>query len=353
MSHLGFPATLSAIVLSFAACGQANTGFDGSDAGRGDAPHLGEDGPASLGEAGSGGSCARWIIRDEGPGPDGKLGTSDDVEIAYSAEEFDAFGQVVRETVVNSPGPDGKWETSDDPIESLDQLTLASDGSIGNDYGYPAVGPDGKWADAVATSRIWFGFDTAGQPGHEQDFDEPGPDGKWGDADDVMDRWYHRVFGDGTGNAFLVSEKQYIDPGPDGIPDTADDPVSILTTRYPAYGTFADGAGPDGLWGTSDDHLTGRYTNLFSPKGYMSRSTLYVDPGPDGEWGTPDDPVDSYASLECMGTGASVLLFSGPGPDGLWFTKDDEVAEHTFIVGCDDSVCKNTSSPGVGSVAPK
>ncbi len=357
MGRLGLPAGVIYVTLALVSCSQGPAGgfAPGHDGGAtGDDASTPDDGsPGSFGDSQAPHSCGRWLLRSFGPGPDGQLGTSDDVEVGYETLDFDSHGREVDDIVVKDPGADAKWETSDDPPSSMSKLVLSQGGATGYDLGYSAPGNDGKWSDAVATSGEWFSFDGQGSATVGHVLSGAGMDGTWGDADDPFDRWFHWAYGDGKNGSYLLSERQYVDPGPDGVPDTADDPIAILTTRFHDHGTFADGAGPDGQWGDADDHLNGIYTDQFSSKGYMTRTTLYDAAGPDGTWGTSDDVVGADVTLECLGTSSDVLFHNAPGPDGVWMTADDVVASHVVMVGCDDSVCRDTSPPSVGGSTPR
>src|SRR5215208_6772818 len=69
----------------------------------------------SLSGAGGGPACDQWVLEGYGPGPDGLLGTPDDVLSGQRAIEIvDGANQIARETSFSGPGPDGVWDTPDD-----------------------------------------------------------------------------------------------------------------------------------------------------------------------------------------------------------------------------------------------
>jgi len=290
-------------------------------------------------------ACSAWTIRDLAAGPNNVLGDADDVESNYSRIDFDALGRVSRESKFSGPGGDGTWETQDDEVSLWQQLTLTS-ATEGNALTSTASGPDGAWgtSDDVVGSRTWFQYDGQGQRVVEHDFGGAGGDGVWGTSDDVIDRWYHVAYGVGGS---LFQERQFVDRGPDQIPDTSDDPVALLVTRFHDGGAFADNAGPDGTWGTSDDHINSRYAYDFTSSGAITRATLYDAPGPDGVWGTSDDVIGILVKLSCSGHGLDELVMAA-GSDGVLGTADDVVAAHIVVVGCDASVCSLSQLPSIG-----
>ena len=317
-------------------------------------PSFGEhdSGPSPLGDGSvtyeDGGpppACGSWIVRGLSAGPDGVLGNGDDVESGYSRMDFDAQGRVSKDSTFSGPGADAKWETADDDITSLQRLVIASP-TEGNALTSTGPGADGVWgtSDDVVGARVWFQFDGQGRRVVEHEFSGAGNDGVWGTPDDVIERWYRVTYGV---RGSLYQELQFTDPGPDQLPDTSDDPAAILTTRFHDRGTFADNAGPDGTWGTSDDHLDGRYTYDFASSGAITRATLYDTPGPDGVWGTSDDVIGGLVKLSCSGNALGELLMA-PGPDGVLGTSDDVVQAHVVVVGCDASVCSSSELPAVG-----
>ncbi len=314
--------------------------------GDGDAGAPPGDASTTFQDAAVGPACGAWTIRTLAAGPDGVLGNADDVESGYSVLDFDAQGRVSKESTFSGPGADSKWETADDDVTSVQHLVIVS-ASEGNALTSTGAGPDGVWgtSDDVIGARTWFQFDGQGRHVVEHDYTSAGADGVWGTSDDVMDRWFHVAYGVGGS---LLQELQFVNPGPDQIPDTTDDPAASLTTRFHDRGTFADNAGPDGTWGTSDDHIDGRYTYDFASNGAITRATLFTSPGPDGVWGTSDDVIGGLVKLSCDGNSNDELLMA-PGPDGVLGTSDDTVQAHFRVVGCDASVCSLSQLPSIGA----
>ena len=298
--------------LAVAACGAPHD-FGSNDASPNDAST--QFGDVQLGDAGA--TCGRFVEEMFDPGPDGILGTSDDkvrpgreVQIA---EPFQQISVVTRDTTYSGPGPDGQWDTSDDVVVR-DERVIAKSSSAYDDMTFDGPGPDGKWgtdddhvqARAAGTGPILT-------PSSVYQYSSAGPDGAWGTSDDVVSTWSKFVYGDGASTPF-VQELQY----------TNANTIGIVTSRYTGWGMFSLAAGPDGVWGTKDDSLDGRYVDDRNTNGRMQTLTSY-GPGADQKYFTPDDVVVGLGIVTCANGVYDSRLISGPGPDGKWDTADDVV----------------------------
>src|SRR5580765_2623926 len=62
--------------------------------------------------------CGRYVLETYDPGPDARLGTSDDVlhpgREVQIATPFAQISVVTRDTTYSGPGADATWDTSDD-----------------------------------------------------------------------------------------------------------------------------------------------------------------------------------------------------------------------------------------------
>jgi len=264
------------------------------------------------------------------PGPDGVLGTPDDV-LKEGVE------------IVTSPGLDGIFGTVDDVTDL---------------FFIPNVAPD---AGLSAPFNLWFVF--FGQ---------------------FFDHGLDLVQKGGSGTVFipLQPDDPLFNPGPDGIANTADDgPNFMLLTRA------TNQPGPDGILGTADD--IHEHVNTTSP--FVDQNQTYTsdpshqvflrayelnaaghpvntgklivnrDLGADGEFGTADDVVlggmstwgvvkaqardllgielsdhdavnvpmvrvDPYGNF-IPGPNGFAQLVVGLGPDGMAQTADDVLVE--------------------------
>jgi len=233
--------------------------------------------------------CKHATYTSYAPGPDGMLGTADDMVTGYQIIDFEPgpqdFGykahpvKVLYEDASGTPnifekwtydpqghrsavtqyatGPDGQYDTGDDTVEAINEYTNDAMGLLINDIFHTGAGPDGVWGDAddELTASIVFLHDQ-GRIAWALPGTYAGPDGIWGDADDV----------------FQASERlEYDDKG-----------------HLIAF-DLSNVAGPDGKFGTNDDVIVSR--TVFPWRGDRVVMESYDSPGPDGKWGTPDDVV--------------------------------------------------------------
>jgi hypothetical protein len=103
-----------------------------------------------------------------------------------------------------------------------------------------------------------------------------------------------------------------------------------------------DGAGPDGVWFTEDDHMLNYFDISVDYSSKSRRAVYHMSAGPDGAWFTADDPVKSY-EVYTYSEGKEMVVYYGAGADGAWFTGDDSVSGYTVI--------KYNSDGSVSSIA--
>lgn len=87
--------------------------------------------------------------------------------------------------------------------------------------------------------------------------------------------------------------------------------------------TWYNGPGPDGIWQTADDLISGYHDH--APTATDVIYTIYRNPGADQTWFTEDDDILYYDKpvLDSAGNVIGTGTFTLPGDDGIWFTADD------------------------------
>jgi hypothetical protein len=231
------------------------------------------------------GACSHSVETGYSPGPDGVIGTSDDVVVVVSQIDF--------ETVA------GKYRRHIELDQQSSQKT------------YAIIDWDPQTA-AFAQNEVW----TA-----------PGADGVFGTADDVVNNWSHQA----TPTAFF----DYNGPGPDGVWKTADDAIGPVDFEKNEGGrvveSYSSGpalvgaaAGPDGVWGTSDDHFVGATKYFYDSTGNATEE-ISLTAGADGAFDTPDDVIVARIVFPCQSKDRVVMESYDKGPDGVFRTDDDVV----------------------------
>jgi hypothetical protein len=191
----------------------------------------------------------------------------------------------------DDPGPDGQWGTADDVLSNYGLTTTrAGDGTQLTAY-YSGAGADGQWFTADDTQ--YYGMirscSADGRSCTDVGLSGPGPDGRWFTADDVKD---------GTSTQVTVTA--------DGAPLTeldifdASGAGELTVNTYNADGTLAqtvdyDDPGPDGVWGTADDHISAGDAYVYDQFGRVARDIDSAGPLPPGP-GNPssDDCEHNY-----------------------------------------------------------
>ena len=304
VSWMGFVALL--------ACGGSHP-FEPADAG--DGGTQGTDAP-SFDDVHTGPACAQWTLQSFEPGPDGVLGTADDV--LSTKREVQSAG-------VEQDGVAAR-------VTTYDGATIIQDSRVvprsANDYDYltyDGPGPDAVWdtPDDHPSARMW-GQGPVGKPSSVESFSSAGPDAKWGTSDDVISLVTKYDYGDGTSKPYL-REWQYSSPGNDGVWQTSDDLVGVLTNRYTGYGNFVDAPGADATWGTPDDVISSHYTDERNVNGRFQVLALFS--------GTSNIQT-SLAVTTCEKGVFDARIFSSAGADGVWDTSDDVVQARLRVTGC-------------------
>jgi len=301
--------------LLLCACGGPHD-FSGGDASS-DAPTFAD---VHLGDSSV--LCGRYVLETYDPGPDGRLGTSDDVihpgRDVQIATPLGQISVVTRDTMYSGPGADGVWDTDDDVVVR-DQRIVSTSATT-----YDQMTYDGN---AQVTGRS-SGEGSEITPSAVYDYASPGTDGTWGTSDDVVSGWSKFVYGDGAATPFL-QQWQYTSPGTSSL--------GIVTSRFTGWGMFSTAAGPDGTFGTKDDVITGRYTDDRNTNGRFQTLTSYGQ----------GDTVASMGIVTCTAGVYDGRILSAPGPDGTWLTDDDvvQVRMRTTACGSCDDLPKSPVAP--------
>lgn len=312
------------VSLATVACSAGSTGFADSGTPPGDGGVVWD---AQLGDGGA--TCNRYLVETMGPGADGVLGTDDDVAKPQRTVQFvDKDNFIDREITYSGPGGDGKWDTPDDVIVSELRLVPGAPGEF-EQIGVDQPGADGVWgtADDHVTSRR-RGKRSAGHVDELVAYGSAGPDLKFGTADDVPATRSLFVYGDGVQQPKITQSDWSLPQstlsmttlrwntggqfssaaGPDGTFGTHDDAIAGRYTETRNDGTYVQrldnwSAGVDGTYFTSDDVVRDRGDVVCTKGVYDAR--LFSSPGPDGVWRTADDVVSGrFVSNGCGVCGA-------------------------------------------------
>jgi hypothetical protein len=268
-------------LLALVACGGPHD-FVGSDASS-DAPWF-ED--VHLGD--SGGACGQYVTETYDPGPDGVLGTNDDV--LRPGREVQIVTPYAQISVVTR---DTTYAAGD--VIVRDVRVVSTSATTYDQLTFDGPGADGTWGtddDHVAARSSGTG--PVITPSAVYDYVSPGPDNVWSTSDDVLSGWSKFVYGDGTSAPFL-QQWQYTSAG------TAN--LGIVTSRFTGWGMFSTGAGPDGTWGTKDDVTDGRYTDERNTNGRFQTLTMYG----------ANDVVISLGTITCDAGVYDGRIMSGAG----------------------------------------
>lgn len=174
-----------------------------------------------------------------------------------------------------------------------------------------------------ATQRHEFRYDAAGRLRQRDEF------GAALDGNRTVQSGVASFLYDDAGR--LAIERYANGSGPDGIWGSADDVIGVLNhTQHDAQGRVAElrtsfGPGQDGTWLTADDARSSVSGYQYDAAGNVTRS-VRVD-SIDGVATAQEWSEQRYAPNGAL---AASLSFRAPGPDGLWFTADD-VAGHCDI----------------------
>lgn len=286
-----------------------------------------------LGSTLDAGGRVRSTMRYDAPGPDGQWLTEDD----HAAERFDIARtsvDLVADMREYDAGPDGALGTADDVVARLERHRFDSTGRETDVAIYIGAGPDGRWATAddvpgsyqtkgwMGMSRIQLSF-----------IDSPGADGVWRTGDDAGPLWHAYAY---DTRDRLVRETVR-STGADRFAGTNDDEIrSHVDHAYDELGLasrtiFYNAAGADGMWLTDDDVVERWQRIEHDETGLVVATSELSAPGPDGTWLTDDDVISQRAvsGYAASRQRTSLTVFSGPGADASWGTADDAIASVT------------------------
>jgi hypothetical protein len=277
-------------------------------------------------------------VRVVGPGPDAAWLTHDDERYALGTLYNDQRNRQI------AIGPDGILGTADDVLCSDSSLTFSATGSLvgAESFSYlsqevPCLGSvAGVLSGRVFTGALRTTFDGTSSPSRSVIYDHPGADSAWNTPDDRVAAYYDYL---STCREFCTTTyREYQDAGQDGRWFTGDDTQSLLAVsslqqddeRQVVY----SGPGVDGEWGTLDDVVVSadRHLNALFGGNEVTHIT-YSGFGFDRALGTSDDEVEQYtvsrSAQVTLGdvtyTQSESFTYTGPGADGVWLTLDDEL----------------------------
>lgn len=227
-------------------------------------------------------------------GPDGLVGTNDDVPIWYVDTSYDGTASITRQ--MGDAGPDGVWFNDDDT--SIGR-SWADEPWVGENHGISySAGPDAtlNTPDDVPQNFSTTSFTEAGLVDTQKTFSGTGLDGVAFTDDDVLQYFSRTTYeiAPQWPDGLLGTHRLFINSGPDGQWSTSDDTVgqvdlTLYNARLLPVGQITLEKGADGVWDTADDVAVGAYKNLYDGRGVLVASLSIVAPGPDGLWLTDDD----------------------------------------------------------------
>ncbi len=173
---------------------------------------------------------------------------------------------------VGDPGPDGNWLTADDALTTY-QL-----------YGTNEVVY--YYSDNTISSYYHDTYDSAGNEIKRVCYVSPGPDGVWFTGDDQIPE-------PNVTNMFLGMYNDTLQPNAASyyIETFSADKIIPLHWSWSTLKIY-DGAGPDHIWFTADDHVMLYARHEFNDPVstyWFTKEYDYTNAGPDGIWGTADD----------------------------------------------------------------
>ncbi len=222
-------------------------------------------------------------------GPDGALGTSDDVIRFYSVAFNNPDGTIDYWVSYYGPGTDGNWFTGDDPIGEYNVNAYNSTGNRTERYRYNDPGTDATWGtpDDSLGRYYYYYYDSSDRQTGNIYYDGWGTDTTWFTSDDEVNRIYKYTY------------------LPDGKIEYR------IESRHP---------GIDGDWFTSDDIMRDYDEWEYDSSGEIARRFRYQE-GLDGDWFTSDDVMTHYAIYvrDSNGNTIGAYYYYSPGSDGVWF----------------------------------
>lgn len=239
------------------------------------------------------------VITYNAPGDDAEWLTEDDLIESASVITLDALGVETIQDRIPNLGPDGMLGTSDDVIgRRLERRYRSASADLLGEALSRDAGADGVWLTADDSWQAITSFVLGGATGSVErirTFSDPGADGIPLNADDTQSSYIDlRLTDQLVDDGFDV----YVFEGADGMWETDDDLLVAHTeVEHNADGyVIADHefrmAGPDGMFGTPDDVLFGyELTERGSDNAPTSR-TAFDDAGPDGMFETADDLIE-------------------------------------------------------------
>ncbi|MBS1119873.1 MAG: hypothetical protein H6Q90_2101 [Deltaproteobacteria bacterium] len=241
-------------------------------------------------------------------------------------------------------GPDGMVGTNDDVIGSTLEIEFAPGPPDAFFRAHP-IKFLYKEASGHPTQLTRWAYDAHG---HRQTVTQygPGPDETYDTGDDVVVG--QNVFTSDT-SGLLVSNLFRTSAGPNEIWGDADDLI-VNAIRF----THADGRvdwvlpandpGTDGVWGNDDDRPSSSERLRYDAQGRRSAVELYSQTGPDTKFGTDDDIMGVRMVLPCRGDRVVQELYDSPGHDGAWGSTDDTISGRVIESGdlCESATCEPT-----------
>jgi len=259
----------------------------------------------------------------------------------YSQATFESDGRPANRKDYPSAGPDGIWFTADDVLGynesnsynysyATDKYTLSY---IYGRYGNIGILSRSYVFDAGGnlTEEVYHGGSDAGYSGFGYD-----ARGYLREATRYLYRYeqnspvvsYTVSVYDPQGNK--TQDISYNSCSTDGIPLPNDEVARYVSYALNGQGRLGriithDDAGPDAVWFTADDGISGYWDLTYSASGPMTRAVYHGHPGTDGIWLTADDLLLAYLSYhyDAAGNRTESIRYLAPGADGVWFTADD------------------------------
>lgn len=252
------------------------------------------------------------LISHWAPGTDGVVMTPDDVQDLRAVTRFDENFDETWSDTRGEAGEDGVYGTQDDVRLYLREISYSPLGEVTRTntfYGADLLAGTVDDYKQLSTSTYGEGDRvdrvcgettcTAYRYGEAERFDvelvDPGPDGVWQTEDDLLGTEYAWVRFDARGLATGI-ERHLVGVAGDLTPssETLVSYTAISRDQFglPIESTVYDGAGPDGLWMTEDDHGQSRTIYTHDEDGFQRTRHLY-GPGADDLIGSPDDEIRS------------------------------------------------------------
>ncbi|MDF1628894.1 MAG: carboxypeptidase-like regulatory domain-containing protein [Alcanivoracaceae bacterium] len=236
-------------------------------------------------------------------GNDGLAFTADDspgCTLGYQVAVIDGEGNRGQVVSYDAAGADGLWFTADDRVKNYSLLTYnGTSVSVGSVL-YNNDGADNIWftADDNVQQHTMTQLGDDFKPRYTATYNARGGDNVWFTADDVVQAWTYYGY-DADGNNIIVAT--HTDKRSDGVWFTADDfATAVISLKdengYPVItGQITSGGmGPDGIWLSGDETLSGYSLSEYSADGFQTRRANINNRGADNKWFTADDIPNTF-----------------------------------------------------------